>query len=109
MNCFNCYIESFKGDLYMGKNSGTKDTCIGVPVSFQNGLLKLDTNCWTFKSIGQWPVTQLNDLMSTDSILYIGLNYPSSTFGYYISGYDRSKLYSSWWLRKSTCRLYSFI
>ena len=88
VNCSSCNIESFKGNLYMAKNVGSKDTCIGTPVSFPDGLLILDTLCWTFKPVGQWPVTNLNGMLATDSMLYIGLNYPSTTFGNFFTGYD---------------------
>lgn len=88
VNCYSCTIESFKGNLYMAKNAGARDTCIGTPVSFVNGLLILDTLCGTFKPVGQWPVTDLYAMLATDSILYIGLDFPSTTFGNYFTGYD---------------------
>ncbi|MBK7888662.1 MAG: hypothetical protein IPJ86_15675 [Bacteroidetes bacterium] len=88
LNCSTCNIESFKGNLYMAKNAGTKDTCLGTPVSFPTGLLIMDTLCWTFKPVGQWPVTRLYGMLATDSMLYIGLDYPSTTFGNFFTGYD---------------------
>ncbi len=88
LNCSSCNIESFKGNLYIAKNAGTKDTCIGTPESFVYGLLVMDSLCWTFKPVGQWPGTDLNGMLATDSMLYIGLNYPSSSYGYFFSGYD---------------------
>ncbi|MBK9638866.1 MAG: hypothetical protein IPO63_14045 [Bacteroidetes bacterium] len=88
VNCSSCNLESFKGNLYMAKNAGSKDTCIGTPVSFPDGLLIMDTLCWTFKPVGQWPVTNLNGMLATDSMLYIGLNYPNTTFGNFFTGYD---------------------
>jgi len=88
VNCSHCYIEVFKNELYMGKDAGTVDTCIGIPKSFPYGLLKIDTNCGHYIQIGQWPVSDIYALKSTDSILYIGMDFPSSTLGYFITGYD---------------------
>ena len=88
VNCSNCGIEVFKGELYMGKDPATLDTCIGVPKSFPEGLLKVDTTCGRFIQIGQWPVTHMNELTATDSMLYIGMDFPSSSMGYFITGYD---------------------
>ncbi len=88
VNCSHCYIEVFKNELYMGKDAGTVDTCIGIPKSFPDGLLKIDTNCGHYIQIGQWPVSDIYALKSTDSILYIGMDFPSSTLGYFITGYD---------------------
>jgi hypothetical protein len=88
LNCSTCNLESFKGNLYIAKNAGVKDTCIGTPVSFPTGLLIMDTLCWTFKPVGLWPNTDLNGMLATDSLLYIGLNYSSTTFGNFFTGYD---------------------
>jgi hypothetical protein len=87
-NCGSCKIEVFNNELYIGKSSGTEDTCIGISKSLPDGLLKIDTTCGHFIQIGQWPVTDLNEMYSTDSLLYIGLNFPSSSIGYYVTAFD---------------------
>jgi len=89
VNCQSCNLESFKGNLYLAKDPGSKDTCIGIPVSFPDGLFALDTSsCWRFAPVGQWPITTLYKMFSTDSLLYIGLEYPSTTFGNFFTAYD---------------------
>lgn len=88
VNCSSCGIEVFKGELYIGKDVGTLDTCTGVSKNFINGLMKIDTICGHFIQIGQWPVTDLNEIYATDSLLYIGMNFPSASMGYFITGFD---------------------
>ena len=88
VNCSHCGLEVFKGELYIGKDAGTQDTCVGVQKTIPEGLLKIDTTCGHFIQIGQWPITDLNEMYATDSLLYIGMDFPSPTMGYYITGYD---------------------
>jgi hypothetical protein len=93
VNCSHCNIEVFKGELYLGKNPATLDTCFGIPKTLPEGLMKVDTTCGRFIQIGQWPITHMNELMATDSILYIGMDFPSPTMGNFITGYDGTNFY----------------
>ncbi len=88
VKCSFCGIEVFKGELYLGKDTGTQDTCVGVQKTLPDGLLKVDTICGHFIQIGQWPVCDLYDIYATDTILYIGMDFPSPSMGYFITGYD---------------------
>ncbi len=87
-NCGHCEIEVFMDELYIGKSSGTEDSCVSIMRSYPNGLMKIDTTCGHFIQIGQWPVTDIYEIYSTDSMLYIGMDFPSPTMGYFITGYD---------------------
>lgn len=89
IGAFSRGLTSFKGDLYIGVESSSVDTCLSSNYTVVSGLLRLDTICNTIHQVGNFNfLFSINDLYSTDSLLYIASTANQPLTGHYFTTFD---------------------